>query len=35
MARASSTKARKQRHDPLLKDLDAAQGTLKKSIKRS
>lgn len=30
MARASSSKARKQRHDPLLKDLDAAQGTLKK-----
>lgn len=34
MARASSTKARKQRHDPLLKDLDAAQGTLKKINKK-
>lgn len=30
MARASSSRNKKQRHDPLLKDLDAAQGTLKK-----
>lgn len=30
MARATGGKARKQRHDPLLKDLDSAQGNLKK-----
>lgn len=30
MARAEGSKFRKQRHDPLLKDLDSAEGTLKK-----
>ncbi|CCD25531.1 snoRNA-binding rRNA-processing protein ENP1 NDAI_0F02130 [Naumovozyma dairenensis CBS 421] len=30
MARATSSRARKQRHDPLLKDIDSAQGNLKK-----
>lgn len=30
MARAGSTNARKQRHDPLMKDLDSVQGNLRK-----
>ena len=30
MGRAGGSKFRKQRHDPLMKDLDSAQGTLKK-----
>lgn len=30
MGRATSSRARKQRHDPLLKDLDAAEGHLRK-----
>ena len=30
MGRATNSKSRKQRHDPLMKDLDTAQGTLKK-----
>lgn len=30
MARAGNTRAKKQRHDPLLKDLDSAEGNLKK-----
>lgn len=35
MARAGGSKFRKQRHDPLLKDLDSAQGTLKKVRKNN
>lgn len=34
MGRATDFKNRKQRHDPLMKDLDTAQGTLKKINKR-
>lgn len=30
MGRATSSRSRRQRHDPLMKDLDTAQGTLKK-----
>ena len=35
MGRVASSKNRKQRHDPLLKDLDTVQGNLKKSHKRN
>ena len=31
MGRATTSRANKQRHDPLLKDIDSAQGTLRKS----
>ncbi|CEP64787.1 snoRNA-binding rRNA-processing protein ENP1 LALA0_S13e03004g [Lachancea lanzarotensis] len=34
MGRVSSSKPRKQRHDPLLKDLDSVQGNLRKTSKR-
>ncbi|SCU84112.1 LAME_0C08284g1_1 [Lachancea meyersii CBS 8951] len=34
MGRVASSKARKQRHDPLLKDLDSAQGNLRKVSKK-
>lgn len=34
MGRANNFKNRKQRHDPLMKDLDTAQGTLKKINKK-
>ncbi|SCU99315.1 LANO_0F01464g1_1 [Lachancea nothofagi CBS 11611] len=35
MGRVASSKARKQRHDPLLKDLDSAHGNLRKASKKS
>ncbi|SCU79748.1 LADA_0B02916g1_1 [Lachancea dasiensis] len=34
MGRVASSKARKQRHDPLLKDLHSAEGNLRKSSKK-
>ncbi|KAM3159693.1 Essential nuclear protein 1 [Lachancea thermotolerans] len=34
MGRVASSKSRKQRHDPLLKDLDSAQGNLRKAPKK-
>ncbi|CUS21322.1 LAQU0S02e11056g1_1 [Lachancea quebecensis] len=34
MGRVASSKSRKQRHDPLLKDLDSAQGNLRKASKK-